>query len=131
MSKSSQDMRTPLGRVRGLGAAREGTGHFWLSRVTSVALIALTFFVVGLLVALNGASYGEVRAVLANPFVALLLIVTILTGLYHMWLGMQEIILDYAHSDAWKYTLLMLNTFFSVAVGAVCTFSLLKIAFGG
>jgi len=131
MSKSSQDMRTPLGRVRGLGAAREGTGHFWLSRVTSVALIALTFFVVGLLVALNGASYGEVRAVLANPFVALLLIVTILTGLYHMWLGMQEIILDYAHSDAWKYTLLMLNTFFSVAVGAVCVFSLLKIAFGG
>ena len=131
MSKSSQDMRTPLGRVRGLGAAREGTGHFWLSRVTSVALIALTFFVVGLLVALNGASYGEVRAVLANPFVALLLIVTILTGLYHMWLGMQEIILDYAHSDAWKYTLLILNTFFSVAVGAICTFSLLKIAFGG
>jgi len=131
MSKPSQDMRTPLGRVRGLGAAREGTGHFWLSRVTSVALIALTFFVVGLLVALNGASYGEVRAVLANPFVALLLIVTILTGLYHMWLGMQEIILDYAHSDAWKYTLLMLNTFFSVAVGAVCVFSLLKIAFGG
>ena len=131
MSKPAQDMRTPLGRVRGLGSAREGTGHFWLSRVTSVALIALTFFIVGLLVALNGASYGEVRAVLANPFVALLLIVTILTGLYHMWLGMQEIILDYAHGDAWKYTLLILNTFFSVAVGAVCAFSLLKIAFGG
>ena len=131
MSKPSQDMRTPLGRVRGLGAAREGTGHFWLSRVTSVALIALTFFVVGLLVALNGASYGEVRAVLANPLVSLLLIVTILTGLYHMWLGMQEIILDYAHGEAWKYTLLMLNTFFSIAVGAVCAFSLLKIAFGG
>lgn len=131
MSKPSQDMRTPLGRVRGLGAAREGTGHFWLSRVTAIALIALTFFIVGLLVALNGASYGEVRAVMANPFVALLLIVTILTGLYHMWLGMQEIILDYAHSDAWKYTLLILNTFFSVAVGAVCVFSLLKIAFGG
>lgn len=131
MSKPSQDMRTPLGRVRGLGAAREGTGHFWLSRVTSVALIALTFFVVGLLVALNGASYGEVRAVLASPLVSLLLIVTILTGLYHMWLGMQEIILDYAHGEAWKYTLLMLNTFFSIAVGAVCAFSLLKIAFGG
>lgn len=131
MSKPSQDMRTPLGRVRGLGAAREGTGHFWLSRVTSVALIALTFFVVGLLVALNGASYGEVRAVLANPLVSLLLIVTILTGLYHMWLGMQEIILDYAHGEAWKYALLMLNTFFSIAVGAVCAFSLLKIAFGG
>ena len=131
MSKPSQDMRTPLGRVRGLGAAREGTGHFWLSRVTSVALIALTFFVVGLLVALNGASYGEVRAVLASPLVSLLLIVTILTGLFHMWLGMQEIILDYAHGEAWKYTLLMLNTFFSIAVGAVCAFSLLKIAFGG
>jgi succinate dehydrogenase / fumarate reductase membrane anchor subunit len=130
MSKNS-DMRTPLGRVRGLGAAHEGTGHFWLSRVTGLALVALTLFVVGLLVALNGASYAELRAALANPLVSLVLLVTIVTGLYHMRLGMQEIILDYAHGEFWKYALLILNTFFSVVVGAVCVFSLLKIAFGG
>ena len=130
MSKPS-DMRTPLGRVRGLGAAREGTGHFWTIRLTSVALVPLTFFVVGLVFALNGADYGEMRAVLANPFVCLMLLVTIGASLYHMWLGMQEIILDYAHGDGWKFSLLMLNTFFSIAVGVICAFSLLKIAFGG
>jgi len=130
MSKSS-GMRTPLGRVRGLGAAREGTGHFWQLRLTSVALVPLTFFIVGLLFALNGAGYAETRSVLANPFVSLMLLATIGAGLYHMWLGMQEIVLDYAHGEAWKYTLLMLNTFFSIAVGAACAFSLLKIAFGG
>ncbi|MGB3503067.1 MAG: succinate dehydrogenase, hydrophobic membrane anchor protein [Mesorhizobium sp.] len=130
MSKNS-NMRTPLGRVRGLGAAREGTGHFWLSRVTGVALVALTLFMVGLLVSMNGAGYAEVRAVLANPIVSITVIVTLLTGLYHMWLGMQEIILDYAHAEATKYVMLMLNSFFSVVVGAACVFSLLKIAFGG
>ena len=124
------DMRTPLGRVRGLGAAREGTGHFWSIRLTSVALVPLTFFVVGLVFALNGADYAGMRAVLANPFVCLMLLVTIGASLYHMWLGMQEIILDYAHGDGWKFSLLMLNTFFSIAVGVVCAFSLLKIAFG-
>ena len=129
MNKPS-DMRTPLGRVRGLGAAREGTGHFWTIRLTSVALVPLTFFVVGLVFALNGADYAGMRAVLANPFVCLMLLVTIGASLYHMWLGMQEIILDYAHGDGWKFSLLMLNTFFSIAVGVVCAFSLLKIAFG-
>ena len=129
MNKPS-DMRTPLGRVRGLGAAREGTGHFWSIRLTSVALVPLTFFVVGLVFALNGADYAGMRAVLANPFVCLMLLVTIGARLYHMWLGMQEIILDYAHGDGWKFSLLMLNTFFSIAVGVICAFSLLKIAFG-
>ena len=129
MNKPS-DMRTPLGRVRGLGAAREGTGHFWTIRLTSVALVPLTFFVVGLVFALNGADYAGMRAVLANPFVCLMLLVTIGASLYHMWLGMQEIILDYAHGDGWKFSLLMLNTFFSIAVGVICAFSLLKIAFG-
>jgi len=123
-------MRTPLGRVRGLGAAREGTGHFWAVRITSIALIPLTFFVVGLLFSMVGADAAQMRATLANPFVSLLLLVTIGTGLYHMWLGMQEIILDYAHSELGKYGLLILNTFFVVAIGALCAFSLLMIAFG-
>lgn len=130
MSKSS-GLRTPLGRVRGLGSARHGTEHFWRLRVTSVALVALTLFMVGLLVSLNGAGYAEVRSTLANPFVALMVGATVGAGLYHMWLGMQDIILDYAHSEGWKYSLLMLNTFFSLAVGAICILSLLKIAFGG
>lgn len=128
--KKSTDMRTPLGRVRGLGAAREGTGHFWRQRLTAVANVPLILFFVGLVVSLNGASYAEVRTTLANPFVALLCVLILGSALYHMKLGMQSIIEDYVHDEALKILSVMLNIFFPIVIGAVCVFALLKIAFG-
>lgn len=125
------DMRTPLGKVRGLGSARDGTTHFWRQRLTAVANIPLVLFLVGLLVALNGAGYAETRAALASPFVALPLIALMASALWHMRLGMQAIIEDYVHGEAAKVLLLMLNTFFTAAVAVATVFSLLKIAFGG
>jgi succinate dehydrogenase / fumarate reductase, membrane anchor subunit len=125
------EMRTPLGKVRGLGSAREGTGHFWRLRLTSVALLPLSLFAVGLTLSLIGADYGEVRSALAQPFVALLLALFIVIGLDHMRLGMQEIIEDYAHSEAMRMGLIMLNIFFSVAVGAVALFAVAKLALAG
>jgi succinate dehydrogenase / fumarate reductase membrane anchor subunit len=125
------DMRTPLGKVRGLGSAREGTGHFWRQRLTAVASIPLTLFFIGFLVSINGADYMAVRAALANPFVLLMFAMMLFAALYHMQIGMQVIIEDYIHGEGMKLTLIMLNTFFVIAVGAASAYALVKLAFGG
>ena len=130
MDTSSKDMRTALKKVRGKGSAHEGTDHFWKQRVTGIALVPLTLFFVGLIVALNGASYEATIAALKNPFVALILAVMLIAGLIHMRLGMQSIIEDYVHGEGAKLGCLILSTFFTVGVGAMALFALLKISFG-
>jgi len=129
--KSKNDMRTALGKVRGMGSAKDGTDTFWRQRLTAIANVPLLLFFVGLLIAMNGASYDEVRAVLANPFVAIVLLFVVVSALVHMRIGMKEIIEDYVHDEGLKIALVLLNTFFAFAVAAACVFSLLKIAFGG
>jgi succinate dehydrogenase / fumarate reductase membrane anchor subunit len=125
------DMRTPLGKVRGLGSAKEGTDHFWRQRVTAVANVPLMLFFIGFIISYNGASYEEVVGALSNPIVAVVMGLVVISALIHMRLGMQIVIEDYIHNEFQKVVLLMLNTFFTVLIAALCLFAVLKIGFAG
>ena len=124
------NMRTPLKNVRNLGSAKEGADHFWQQRLTAVANIVLAIAFVWLVAGLVGKDHAAVQTALGNPLVAIALLLLVLSGVYHMRLGMQVVIEDYISSEGGKVVALMLNTFFAVAVGLACVFAILKINFG-
>jgi len=126
-----KDFRTPLGKVRGFGSARGGTGHFWIQRLTALTNVPLFVFFIVLVVTLVGKDYNHVHAVLANPVVILVMALMVLSGICHMALGMQVIIGDYVHSKGLCAFMLAMNIFFSFVMGAACILALLKIMFEG
>jgi succinate dehydrogenase / fumarate reductase membrane anchor subunit len=123
-------IRTPLARVRGYGSAKSGTEHFWRQRLTAVANIPLTIAAVIILIMLMGRNQAATAQILGSPAVAIILMLFIISTVAHMKIGMQVIIEDYVHEDSSKLTLLMANTFFCWAVGAVSIYALLKTSFG-
>ena len=124
-------MITPLKRVRGLGSAKQGPGHFVKQRLTAAANLVLVPFAVGLIATLAGTDLATVKATLSHPAVAIALVVLILSTAVHMRIGMQVIIEDYVHAEGTKVLLLLANTFFSAAVAAIAIFAVLKLSFGG
>ncbi len=123
-------LRTPLNKVRLYGSARSGTDHFWHQRLTSIANIPLTIFLLWLVIPLSGASHGEVVATLKNPLIAFGLIAVIISFTWHMRLGMQVVIEDYVHSDGRKLLLVVLNNLFCSMIALMSIFAILKISFG-
>jgi succinate dehydrogenase / fumarate reductase membrane anchor subunit len=124
-------MRTPLGRVRGLGSAHRGTETFWRQRLTAVANIPLVIFLIVSIVANAGADYATARAYFAQPLVALAMLALVLSAAFHMRIGLKEIIEDYVHGELAKIVAILLATFFAFGVGLASAYALIKISLGG
>ena len=127
----NSDLRSPLNRARGLGSAKSGVHHFWMQRLTAVALIPLVIWFAVSLVMLSGADYGMARSWLSSPFVMVLLILTICIGLYHGQLGIQVVIEDYVHNDGVKLALIVAVKFIAVFFGLAAIVASMRIGFGG
>ena len=124
----SESIRTPLGKVRGLGAAKEGAGHFIAQRVSAIALLFLVpWFLISLISAVRGGYQGAIDFI-ANPLNAVLVLMAVGGALYHMRIGMQVVVEDYIAKTGTRIFLLILNTFFAVALFAAAAFSVLEIA---
>ncbi len=123
-------MRSALGHARGLGSAKEGMHHWWVQKVTAVALVPLFLWFAVFAVALTGADHATVVAAIGYPVNAVLLIVLIVVMFYHGYLGMQVVYEDYAQPEAWKLTLLLVTQFAFVLLALGGVFAILKIALG-
>jgi succinate dehydrogenase membrane anchor subunit len=128
MVNDSGGLRTPLGRVRFLGAAHNGTGEARIMHVTSLALIPLTLYFVWLVLDLLHMDYNGVRQELGRPVPAILLLGFIIAGVVHMEFGMRSVILDYlqGHGRAWALTA---NACFCALLGLACVYATLRIGF--
>ncbi len=128
MANDSNGLRTPLGQVRFLGAAHNGTGEAWLIHVTSLALIPLTLYFVWLVLDLLHMDYNGVRAELGRPIPAILLLAFILSGIVHMELGTRSIIVDYLHGRSRPWALAA-NTCFCALLALACVYAALRVSF--
>ena len=124
-------METPIARVRGLGSARSGAHHWWLERLTSVStLLLFVWFVVSLL-RLPSLEHSAVTEWLSAPLGAVPMLLLIVSTFWHLKLGLQVVIEDYVHEEGMKFFSITLLNFFTIAVGALAFFAVLRIAFGG
>jgi succinate dehydrogenase / fumarate reductase membrane anchor subunit len=130
MKPDDFNIRTPLARVRGLGAARSGTDHFWRQRLTAVANVPLVISFVVITASLLGRNHAAVVQILGSPLVAVIMLLFVFSITTHMRIGMQVIIEDYLHDDIPKLVCLMANTFFTVAVALTSAYAILKLSFG-
>lgn len=121
-------LRTPLGRVVGLGSAKDGVAHWWWQRLTSVALVPLVLWFVFSLVSLTGADHATVVQWMESPVVAALLILLIGSVFYHTQLGLQVVIEDYVHAEALKIASLIIIKFLAIFLTVVAMVAVLKVA---
>jgi succinate dehydrogenase / fumarate reductase, membrane anchor subunit len=129
-SPAAKSMRTPLGRVRSLGASHSGTSDFWLQRVTAIAILLLIVPVIVVVMMMLGRNQAGAAQILGSPLIALIMLLFIIASAWHMKIGMQVVIEDYVHNEKLKLASIMANNFFSVAVALASIYAILKLSSG-
>jgi succinate dehydrogenase / fumarate reductase membrane anchor subunit len=129
-AQTVKSMRTPLARVRNLGASHSGTSDFWRQRVTAVAMVLLILPVIIVVMMLLGSNQAGAKLVLGSPVVAIIMLLFIIASAWHMKIGMQVVIEDYVHGEKVKLAAIMANNFFSIAVALASIYAILKMSSG-
>ncbi|MBM3537573.1 MAG: succinate dehydrogenase, hydrophobic membrane anchor protein [Alphaproteobacteria bacterium] len=127
MSNNKVSMRSDLARVRGLGPAHDGVGHWWAQRLTALALVPLTLWFVASVVGLAGADHATVAEWIARPLPAVLLVLLIVATFHHAQLGVQVVIEDYVHVEGLKVGLILAVKGLSVLLAVMALFAVLRI----
>jgi succinate dehydrogenase / fumarate reductase membrane anchor subunit len=122
------DQRTPVARVLGLGSARDGTGHWWAQRVSSVALLLLGIWFLAGLAQLSGFGHADVQEWLSRPTSAVLMLLLVDSIAWHSSLGIQVVIEDYVHQPFLKVASIIVVRFLHVLLAAASIFAVLRMA---
>ena len=131
MSGNANDLRTPLKRARGLGSAKDGTGHFIVQRITAVAVLLCGVYLLGLLLPMTGLDYPRARALVADPLNATVLVAFLVAGFWHAKLGMQVVIEDYVHTPLLAGIAHLANIFVCALAAIASVLAVLRIALQG
>jgi succinate dehydrogenase / fumarate reductase membrane anchor subunit len=123
-------MRTPLGRVRNLGASHSGTSDFWRQRLTAVAMTLLIIPVIVIVLMLIGSNQAGAKLIIGSLPAAIILVLFIIASTWHMKIGMQVVIEDYVHSEKVKLAAIIANNFFSFAVALASIYAIFKLSSG-
>ncbi len=129
-SQAPKTMRTPLSRVRYLGASHSGTSDFWRQRVTAVAMTLLIVPVIVVVMMLLGSNQAGAKVILGSLPIAIILLLFIVASTWHMKIGMQVVIEDYVHNEKVKLAAVVANNFFAFAVALASIYAILKLSSG-
>ena len=127
---STKSMRTPLGRVRNLGASHSGTSDFWRQRMTGVAMVLLMVPAIVIVMMLLGRNQAGAAQILGSAPIAIIMLLFIVASTWHMKIGMQVVIEDYVHNEKIKLAAVMANNFFAFAVALASIYAILKLSSG-
>ena len=123
-------MRTPLARVRNLGAAHSGTSDFWRQRVSAIAMILLLIPAIVIIMIMLGRNQAGAAQILGSPLIAIIVLLFIVASVWHMKIGMQVVIEDYVHGEKLKLASIIANNFFCASVALASIYAILKLSSG-